>query len=162
MLPPDLAKPITRRKPRYALRVIRGGYAPADSSSASALRVMHRVGDLLFAEFMKPRNPGFHRLAHQLGGMLAENLEAFHGIGSHEVLKRLQIEANVGCDEIALNFPGIGPCSYRIPRSLSFESMDEGEFKEAISGMCSYVSRTYWPSVSAEKIEAMADVWVTA
>ena len=156
-------KPSTvRRKPRYALRVIRGGYAPADSSAASALRVTHRVGELVFAEFTKPRNPGFHRLAHRLGEMLADNLDAFHGVGSHDVLKRLQIEANVGCDEIGLNFPGIGPCSYRIPRSLSFESMDESEFKGVISAMCAHVARVYWPSVSAEKIEAMADVWVTA
>ncbi len=151
-----------RRKPRYALRVIKGGYAPADCSSASALRVSHRVGDLVFAEFTKPRNPGFHRLAHQLGSLLAENIDAFAGVGSHDVLKRLQIEANVGCDEIGLNFPGIGPCSYRIPRSMSFESMDEAEFKEVIRAMCSYVSAKYWPTVSAERIEAMADAWVTA
>lgn len=159
---PQAATKPKRRKPRYALRVIRGGYAPADCSAAADLRKTHRIGDLVFAEFTKPRNPGFHRLAHQLGSLLAENIESFAGIGSHDVLKRLQIEANVGCDEIGLNFPGIGPCSYRIPRSLSFESMDEGEFKEVIKAMCSYVSAKYWPTVSAEKIEAMADVWVSA
>jgi hypothetical protein len=149
-------------KPRYALRVIRGGYAPADASAASALRTKHRMNDLVFAQFTKPRNPGFHRLAHQLGGMLAENLDAFTGMDGHRVLKRLQIEANVGCDEIALNFPGVGPCSYRVPRSLSFESMDEGEFHEVIKAMCGYVSRTYWPTLTAAQIESMADVWVAA
>jgi len=41
-------KPTTRRKPRYALRVIRGGYAPADSSAASAL-VPHGMPDWVLA-----------------------------------------------------------------------------------------------------------------
>lgn len=150
------------RKPRYALRVVKGGYAPADITAAAGLRTKHRVGDLVFAEFTKPRNPGFHRLAHQLGALLAGNIEAFSGLDSHAVLKRLQIEGNVGCDEIALNFPGVGPCSYRVPRSLAYESMDEDEFHDLIASMCGYVSRTYWPQVTPERIEAMADVWVEA
>jgi hypothetical protein len=149
-----------KRKPRHALRVIRGGYAPADASAAAALRATHRVGDLVFAEFSRPRSPGFHRLAHQLGSMLAENLDVFEHMGAHAVLKRLQIEANVGCDEIAVVFPGIGPCSYRIPRSLSFESMAEDEFRAVIIGMCRHVARTYWPSCTPEQIEQMASVWV--
>ena len=153
-------KPAIRRKPRYALRVIRGGYAPADSSAASALRVSHRVGDLVFAEFSKPRNPQFHRLAHALGGLIAENIEAFEHASAHQVIKRLQIEANVGCDEIALNFPGVGPCSYRVPRSLSFESMDQMEFEQIMGSMCAYVSKTYWQSCTAAQIEQMADCWV--
>jgi hypothetical protein len=99
-------------------------------------------------------------LAHKLGGLLAHNLDAFTGLTGHNVLKRLQIEADVGCDEIGLNFPGIGPCTYRIPRSLSYESMKEEEFRAVIAGMCAYVSRTYWQSCSAEKIEAMAELWV--
>lgn len=154
-------KPRTK-KPRHALRVIRGGYQPADASAAAALRTKHRVGDLVFAEFTKPRSPGFHRLAHQLGSMLAENLAVFEHMGAHEVLKRLQIEANVGCDEIAVVFPSIGPCAYRIPRSLSFESMGEDEFRDVISGMCRHVSRTYWPSCTPEQIEHMASIWVEA
>jgi hypothetical protein len=151
-----------QRKPRYALRVIRGGYAPADATAAGALRQKHRVGDLVFAEFTKPRSPGFHRLAHQLGAMLAANLDAFTGKDAHDVLKRLQIEANVGCDSIALNFPGIGPCEYRIPQSLSYESMDEDTFRGVIAGMCRHVSAKYWSSCSAEQIEQMASVWVEA
>ncbi len=148
-------------KPRYALRVVKGGYRPADSTAASALRGSHRVGDLVFAEFRKPRNPGFHRLAHSLGEMLAHNLDAFTGMEAHAVLKRLQIEANAGCDEIALNFPGMGPCTYRVPRSLSYESMDEAAFHEVIATMCTHVSKKYWRDCSPEQVEAMAELWVT-
>ena len=146
---------------RIALRVQKGSLAPADSWAESALRTRHyRVGDLVFAEITKPRNPGFHRLAHSLGGLLAENLDAFTGLAPHAVLKRLQIEANVGCDEIALNFPGVGPCSYRVPRSLSYESLDEDAFHEVISAMCAYVAAKYWPTLDANRIERMAEIWV--
>jgi hypothetical protein len=151
-----------KTKPRHALRVIRGGYAPADASTAAVLREGHRVGDLVFAEFTKPRNPGFHRLAHQLGGMLAENLDAFEGMGWHQVLKRLQIEGDIACEHIALLFPGVGPVEYRQARSLSYESMDEAEFRGVIAAMCKYVARTYWPTCTPEQVESMASCWVEA
>ena len=157
-------KPKTARAKAETLwRVGRGVLEPFDAATSAALRAKrYNFGDVLRAELRKARNPGFHRLAHKLGELLAANLDAFVDLKAHAVLKRLQIEANVGCDEIALNFPGVGPCSYRVPRSLSFDSMDEGEFHEVIAGMCRYVSRTYWPTCSPEKIEAMADAWVEA
>lgn len=151
-----------RRKPKTLWRVGKGMLVPHDANTTALLRARgYRMGDVLSAELSKPRNPKFHRLAHSLGELIASNLDAFEGVEAHSVLKRLQIEANIGCDEIALNFPGVGPCTYRVPRSLSFESMDEGEFKGVITAMCGYVSKTYWPSLSPEKIEAMADAWVT-
>ena len=147
-------------KPRHALRVIKGGYAPADASTASQLRSRHKVGDLVFAEFKKPRNPGFNRLAHQLGGMLAENLDAFDNMDAHAVLKRLQDEADVGCDALPMRIPNVGPVEYRIPRSLSFESMDEAEFRAVITGLCRHVAKQYWPGCTAEEVERMASCWV--
>lgn len=150
-----------RRKDRTLWRVIKGALVPADGLTVSQLRAKgYKNGDMLQAELTKARNPKFHRLAHQLGSLLAENLEAFEGVDAHAVLKRLQIEANVGCDEIGLLFPGIGPTTYRIPRSLSFASMDEGEFRSVISGMCAHVSKTYWKTCTPEQIEALASAWV--
>ena len=157
------APAIKRRPERFALRVVKGGFNVADITTQERLRGRsYRVGDLVFAEFKKPRNPKFHRLAHALGRLCAENLDAFEGMGAHAVLKRLQIEANVGCDEITLQFPGIGPCTYRVPRSLSFESMDEGEFHEVMRDMCRHIAKQYWPSLSADAIEQMAGVMVEA
>lgn len=151
------------RKPRYALRVTADRqYVAADTHAFRELTAKHKPGELVFAEFTKPRNPAFHRLAHSLGALIADNIEAFTGLDPHAVLKRLQIEGNVGCDEIALNFPNVGPCSYRVPRSLAYESMDESEFHRVIAAMCEYVSRKYWPGLSAAQIEAMADCFVEA
>ncbi|WP_333679903.1 hypothetical protein [Dyella sp.] len=152
-----------RRPERFAMRVHKGALMPADQVTVARLRNRgYHLGDLVFVEIKKPRNPRFHRLAHQLGALCVENLEAFAGMDAHAVLKRLQIEANVGCDEIALNFPGIGPCSYRVPHSLSFESMDQGEFHAVMAGLCRYISARYWPDLAPERIEAMADCMVEA
>lgn len=153
------AKPIPKRPERHALRVIKGGFAPADQGTATRLREKgFHVGDLTFAEFKRPRNPKFHRLVHAFGQILVDNIEQFEELNSHTVLKRLQLEANVGCEEMAVMFPGIGPCTYRIPRSLAFESMDDSEFKEVFDGFCRHVSKTYWPNMTPEAIAQMAEM----
>lgn len=143
------------------LRVIKGGLEPADMRSRAVLRERgYKVGDVVAGELKKPRSPGFHRLAHQLGAMVAANIEAFHGLPAHGVLKRLQIEGNIACDEVALIFPGVGPCTYRVPRSISFESMAEDEFRPMIAAMCDHVSKLYWPTMEPDQIERMANLWV--
>lgn len=154
-------KPAKSKPERFALRVTKGAFVPADNTTVGRLRARnYQTGDLIFAEFKKPRNPGFHRLAHQLGTLCAENLDAFDGWESHAVLKRLQIEANVGCDEVALLMPGVGPCMYRVPKSLSYESMDDGEFHEVMRGLCRHIASTYWKGVDPQAIENMAGCMV--
>lgn len=151
-----------KRKPeRFPLRVVRGAFQPADLSTIARLRDKgFKTGDLVFVEFRKPRNPKFHRLAHALGQLCAENIEAFEGMDPHRVLKRLQIEAQIGCDEMAIVVPGVGKCLHLIPRSLSFESLDEGEFHEVIAGFSRHIARQYWPSLTPEAIESMAGVMI--
>lgn len=155
-----------KRKPsnrRTSWRVDKGCLRPADAFTVAMLRARnYKLGDVLSAELKKARNPGFNNLAHKLGEMLAENIDAFTGLDGHAVLKRLQLEGDIACDHMAILFPGIGPVEYRIPRSLSFDEMDEGEYRETVKRMCSHVSLTYWPKCSAEEIERMAELWVEA
>ncbi|MDN5871674.1 MAG: hypothetical protein L0H73_13255 [Nitrococcus sp.] len=149
------------RRERVALRIGKGQLTPADDLSIERLRQRgYAVGEVVMAELVKCRNPAFNRLSHALGGLIAENIGAFSGMDSHAVLKRLQIEANVGCDEVALNFPGVGPCTYRVPRSLSFGSMGEEQFQATIAGLCAHVAKQYWPTLSAEQIAEMAELWI--
>lgn len=151
------------RPERIALRVGKGSFTPADALSVQRLRARgYKNGDIVFAEIKKPRSPGFHRLAHQLGQVLTENIEALSGMDAHAVLKRLQWEAGIGCEEVGVQVPGVGLALMRFPRSLSYESMCEGEFRECISGMCRHVSMKYWPDVSPEQVERMAELWVEA
>lgn len=150
-----------KRPERFALRVVKGGFQPADGTTASRLRARsYHLNDLVFAEFKKPRNPKFHAMAHVLGQLCAENLDAFEGMDPHAVLKRLQIESGVGCEEMAIRAPGLGMLMHRIPRSLSFESMDEGEFHQVMRGLARHIAREYWKTLTAEHIEQMAGVMV--
>jgi len=135
-----------------------GGLMPvADTANVMRDR-KYRVGDTVFAILSKPRNPKFHRLVHAFGEMIKENIKGFEFMDAHQVLKRLQVEGDIGCDEIAVVFPGIGPTTYRIPRSLSFESMDEGEFSTVFKMFCEYVASTYWPGLTDEQVKEMAEL----
>ena len=142
------------------LRFERGAIVPADAASARIIRERdYRVGDVVSAELRKPRNPKFHRLVHALGQALIENTDDFaHYTDSHAVLKRLQVEANVGCDVMLIHAPGYGMLEHRTPQSLSFENMDEAEFQRVYAGFCQYVIKRYWPDMDADAIERMAEL----
>lgn len=156
-----MTQPAKRKPERFPLRVVQGAFQPADITCQARLREKgFKTGDLVFVEFRKPRNPKFHRLAHALGRLCAENIEAFESMDAHRVLKRLQIEAQIGCEEMGIFVPGVGKCLHLIPRSLSFESMSEDEFHEVIAGFCRHISKQYWPSLTPEAIEDMAGVMI--
>jgi hypothetical protein len=149
---------MARRPERIALRFVKGGLQPADGLSRDRLKARgYRVGDVVFAELKKPRNPGFHRLAHSLGKLVADNIDDFDGMSPHGVLKRLQLECGIGCEEIAYRISGLTVVQ-RIPLSLSFESLDEAEFREVFMGICRHIAKTYWHGLSAEEVARMVDL----
>jgi hypothetical protein len=47
-----------------------------------------------------------------------------------------------------------------VPRSLSFESMEEGEYKQAARGISRTIAERYWPDIDPERIEDMASCMV--
>lgn len=154
-----MASVTTKRRPeRIALRVAKGALVPADGLSVDRLRAKgYHIGDIVFAEIKKPRNPGFHRLAHALGKLVGENIDSFAGMAPHAVIKRLQCESGIGCEEIAYQIKGMTVLQ-RIPVSLAFESMDNGEFSEVFAGMCHHLSSVYWPTATSEQIAAMIEL----
>lgn len=152
-----------RRAERLMFRVIKGGLVPADTYTTSRLRDRgYKVGDIVSAELRKPRNPGFHRLVHRIGMLVAANIDAFTGMEPHAVLKRLQWEGNIGCDEMGVQVPGVGMAMVRIPRSLSYESMDQSEFYRVARAFCDHIAQQYWPGMDPEEIEYMAESFVEA
>lgn len=97
------------------------------------------VGKVVRADLVEDRNPGFWRKAHVLGGWLADNVEAFAGLGMHDALKRLQELSGVGVEveslEVyveALRSKVTG--TRTVAESLNFQDMDEGRFNELWSG----------------------------
>jgi len=150
-----------KRPERIAMIVQKGGLSPADGLSQSKLRSRnYHIGDQVFIEVKKPRNPKFHRKAHAFGELVAENIDSFHGYDSHRALKRLQMESGVGCEEMGYMLPGHGMVTVRVPQSLSFESMEQGEFEELYKAMCQTVSDRYWPELDEEQIESMAECMI--
>lgn len=149
------------KRERIYLRVDKGCLVPADNYAQTLLRERgYRMGDLLAAELKKPRNPKFNRLVHRIGQLVVANIDPFSGLDSHTAIKRLQIEGKVFCEEIGIYVPGYGTVIQLIPRSLSFESMDEGEYRQAARGICRTISERYWPDIEPEAIEQMAECMV--
>lgn len=157
----------TKRKKRETLllRVASGCLVPADGYTLSRLRARgYKTGETLLADLKKPRNPGFHRFAHRFGTLVTENIEEFAGLDAHAALKRIQLEANIACDEV-LAFTELEimgqrqrlKLSQRIPRSMSFAEMEDGKFREVVRAMANHVAAEYWPSLTPEQIERMVD-----
>jgi hypothetical protein len=150
-----MAKP---KKERFLLRVVKGGFEPADGFTTKRLKERgYHVGDLLLADLTKARNPGFHRLAHRVGGLCKKNIESFSNLTEHESIKRLQWESGIACDEMSANVPNVGMVPIKIPKSIAFDRMDEGEFQETMKGLCRHICETYWPDLTEEQVQEMAE-----
>ena len=155
-----MAKP-SQKKERIFLRVVKGSLIPADAYAEGQLRAKgYKVGDVVAASITKLRNPKFNRLVHRIGQLVVANVEAFAGMDAHRAIKRLQIEGRIACDEIGIMVHDFGMVIQFIPRSLSFDTMDEAEYHEAARGICRTIAERYWPTLSAEQIEVMAESFV--
>lgn len=149
------------KRERILLRVERGALVPADAHSQQRLREKgYRVGDILAAELIKPRHPGFWRLAHQVGTMCVQNIDSFNGLTAHQAIKKLQFDAGLWCDITETEIPGLGVLVSKQPRSLSFENMDQGEFYELMKSLCRHIAENHWPHMTPEQVQEMADAFV--
>lgn len=151
-------QPPKRRREKIFMRVIKGGFCPADNFSESQLRAKNfKIGDVVGADIRKLRNQKFNRLVHRIGQLCSANIDAFAGLGAHTALKRIQIEGKIACDEIGIMVPGYGMVIQFIPRSLSFDSMDEAEYHDCAKRICRLIAERYWNGLEPEQIEAMAE-----
>ena len=147
---------------RVMLKVVKGGFQPTDAFSADKLREKGfiRIGQIVSADIRGVRNSKFWRLAHGLGKLLVENLDSFEGMDAHKALKRIQRESLVACSEMSFHVEGCGMVTQYIPESLSFDQMDDGEFREIYGQMCKHVAKTYFKDLSPEQVNEMAEVMV--
>lgn len=153
----------SRKPERLLLTVGKGALLPGDGYTQMRLRQRgYKMGDILLADLRKPRSPGFHRLAHRLGTLVASNIEDFEGLDGHQALKRLQWEARIACDSMEVRVAGVGKAEVITPRSLSYASMDQAEFEAVMRQFSEYIARTYWPDMTAEAIEEMAEAMTEA
>ena len=148
------------KRERILLRVERGALVPADAHSQQRLRERgYRVGDVLAAELANPRSPGFWRLAHRIGTLCTQSIDAFNGLNVHQAIKKIQADAGLECDVTHTDIPGLGVLVSKQPRSLFFESMEQGQFYEFTRAACMHIASTYWPHLTAEAVQEMADTF---
>lgn len=114
-----------------------------------------KAGDLVRVEIKKPRNYKFHKLVHKLGQLVSENIEGFEGLQAHQVIKKLQRDGKVLCDESVFDLGELGTIIQYIPRSLAFDDMDDPEFYQCWQLICQYLIKTYWHNLTPAKIENM-------
>ena len=136
-----------------------GAFAPADSISAGRCReARYRVGDHVLADLKRPRDPGQWRAAHLLAELLAENVDDFAGMDAHAILKGVQLESRLECEEAdAVTVDGQ---VVRIiqPRSLSFGSMDRERFSAFWTSLCDYIAEHYFAGIPPDEVERMLDL----
>ena len=149
------------KQKKLNLRVEMGSFVPADRWAREELHERgYKRGDIVQAVITKPRNPAFNGLVHRIGWLCIAHIPEFAKYeNAHQVLKRLQLEANLGCDEIMIHEDG-EMVKYRIPQSLSFENMDQHEFQELSKGFCRYIAAEYWKDLDGDSIEEMAESFV--
>lgn len=142
---------------RMLFRYRPGGLVPFDDMTVERFKQKGYVhGDILSMTASKARNPDNHSRIHQLGALVASNVDDFHGMDAHAVIKRLQYEADVGCDHMMVKLKNFGLVEVRIPRSLAFSEMEDGEFNEMWARISNHISKEYWPDLDVTQIGDMA------
>ena len=144
---------------KLPFRVEKGALVPASRWCADKMSERgYRIGDLIFAGITKPRNPEFNAFIHAgFARVIQQNIHDFRRLSAHNVLKKIQLEADIECDRMVLNLSD-GPIVYRTAKSLSFESMGEERFWALFKNMSLYIIEKYWQSATVEQIERLSDV----
>ncbi|MDE2468619.1 MAG: hypothetical protein KGL35_07720 [Bradyrhizobium sp.] len=164
------ARPAAKRprKPVY-LRVERlvrpdtgeivGALVPRYGCDKRAMRERgYTTGTEIRAELKKPRNAKFHRLMHALGALLVDQADGLEDLDAHGAIKRLQRETGVQCDEMSIDVPGIGSLAVKMPRSIAFDEMEEGDFSQLWAAIVRHASAKYLHGMTTEAIEEFAEM----
>lgn len=155
-------KPAKRQQIRFTVRKLVDpdsgelikALVPAYSVDRRAMNERkYSVGTELKADVRRSRNSQFYRLAHVLGGWLADNVDGFDGLTQHDAVKRLQELSEIGCEREAFDVPGFGRGYRWVAESLNFDDMDEGRWIELFNGWVEWLRREKWGDLSAEALE---------
>ncbi|MGJ8524073.1 hypothetical protein R84981_002790 [Carnimonas sp. R-84981] len=136
-------------------------FVPASATDANTIRERGvNIGAVVRVDLTKNRNIEFHRLAHAIGGLCVQHIDAFEGMTHHKALKKLQQDSGIQCDVTITQITGMGVLESRQPKSMAFDAMDQTEFFTMVTELCQYIARTYWPSMTGEQVEDMAQAMV--
>lgn len=164
------------------LVVSEGGFTVADEQARTVCRHARlRRNEVVSAHIHRGGNPKLNRLAHRFGQLCRDHLPGFEGLDAHTSLKKLMAESGVGCEHLSVEGSQIAAAMERAlgerygesgvelaqalipylqgtqvtaacPRSLSFASMDEAEFRDVFTGLAQYLASHYWPHMTPDEI----------
>jgi hypothetical protein len=139
-----------KREPIY-LRVVKGGFEPAAAYYAEQLRARKfKVGDLVRAELVKPRNPRHHRLVFGLLSKVAEHLDT-----TTDALLVL-VKIRMGLVETIID--SATGRTYYVPASVDFENMDQGAFAVFHRDLSRLIARTWLPEFTPDQVAALGEM----
>lgn len=133
-------------------------FVSADEMTDARLKAKGiQLGEVIGAQLLKDRDPKNWRRAHKLAQLLIENTDDFAlYTDAHKVIKRLQLETGIGCEETAIRLDGYGMVMHRQALSLAFDAMEEPDFQEIYDGFAAHIIKKYWPDLDLAAIEDMA------
>lgn len=118
----------------------------------------YRAGREYRLEIKESRNAAFHRLAHAIGHLLVDNVEALRDLDAHAALKQLQLESGICCETVEMDatpvvkalldaaeavLPEIRTISVKVAQSLAIDSMEEGDFSLFFTGITAWIGDYY-------------------
>lgn len=157
-------KPSKNRNPDQAVRLVvrgDGSFVPADLASRRLCKNRGmRTGSEFIAYLYEPRDVKQWRVAHQFGTLLTQNVDDFHGLSSHEALKKIQRDGKIACvdEHFEVDLPnGMGRVTLTrsAPESLAFGFVDESRWTEIYRQMCTYVAGKYFGEIEADAVLEM-------
>lgn len=163
-----------------------GCLVPSSWADQNILRERkYKTGDRIRATLTHPRNSKFHRLVHQLGALCARNIEAYSHLDSHSVIKQLQRDTGIACETQSIDaapvvtailsaaesllgaaaarmlesvLPEIKTIDVLVPQSLSYDCLDESDFRALWEGICRHIVNKHWSSMTEAQITEMAEM----
>jgi len=109
----------------YLQKHLNSGFYPASEEDNDYFKKI-QPGKCILVESKQPRNPGYHRKFFSLLKFVFDNTEKFESIT--EILIHIKIKMGYYIERIQ---PDIG--IVYIPKSISFDSMDQVKFKKFYS-----------------------------
>lgn len=116
------------RRPCYIKRTL-AGFAPADPGSEEIMK-RHPVGTTLRADIKKPRNVKHHQLYWSMLTLICENLDSVRPETLHDLIK-----LRTGFVNVIRTAKG----TVELPGSISFDKMDQGEFREFFDSAVDFI-----------------------
>lgn len=148
-----------------------GAFAPSnDIDRRLAKDRGYRAGQEYRLDIKASRNAVFHRLAHVIGHLLVDNVEAFRDLDAHAALKKLQLESGICCETVEIDaspiisalldaaeavlgagarkvlaavLPEIRTIPVKVAQSLAFDSMEEEDFATFFKGITAWIGDHY-------------------